>query len=105
MCDLLTTLYIVSYNPCKHPICITQVFTQQKKTQFFFTMETKMCDHSNKPYVGGGIFSMSRIRLGMKFWGFCRINENHTYYYQNCKLISHEVLNIGSQHRSRKLNF
>jgi len=78
MCDLLTTLYIVSYNPCKHPYVLHKCL-HNKKTQFFFTMETRMCDHSNKPYVGGGIFSMSRIRLGMKFWGFCIINETiHT---------------------------
>ncbi len=61
MCDLATTLYIVSYNPCKHPYALHKCL-HNKQARIFPMMETRVCDHSNKPYVGGGIFSMSKTK-------------------------------------------
>ncbi len=61
MCDLVTILYTVSYNPCKHPHALHKCL-HNEQAQIFFTMETKACDRSNKPYVGRGIFSMLKTK-------------------------------------------
>jgi len=47
-------LYIVLYNPCKHP-CALHKCLHNKQVQILLMMEIRACDCSNKPYVGGGI--------------------------------------------------
>jgi hypothetical protein len=61
MRDLVTTLYIISYNPCKYPHALHKCL-HNEKAKIFLMMETRACDHSNKPYVGRGIFSMSKTK-------------------------------------------
>jgi hypothetical protein len=79
MCDLVTILYTVSYNPCKHPHALHKCL-HNKQAQIFLVMETKACDCSNKPYVGRGIFSMLKTKTWNETWGFYRISESHTYH-------------------------
>jgi hypothetical protein len=61
MHDLVTTLYTVSYNPCKHPHALHKCL-HNEQARIFFMMETRICDCSNKPYVRKGIFSMSKTK-------------------------------------------
>ncbi len=62
MCDLVTTLYIVSYNPCKHPHASHKCL-HNEQARIFLMMDIKACDHSNNPYVGRGTSSMSRTKI------------------------------------------
>jgi len=79
MHDLVTTLYIISYNPCKYPHALHKCL-HNEKAKIFLMMETRACDCSNNPYVGEGFSPCLKLRLEMNLWEFCRISERHTYH-------------------------
>ncbi len=76
MHDLVTTLYTVSYNPCKHPHAL-HMCLHNEQARIFLMMETKApINHM----LEEGFSPCLKLRLEMSLWGFCRINESHTYH-------------------------
>jgi hypothetical protein len=62
MCDLVTTLYIFLYKPCKHPY-VAHKCLHNEQVRIFLMMDTKAFDCSNNPYVGRRTSSMFRTKI------------------------------------------